>query len=496
MSESTIAAYHQLFVGGEWVTPHSGRLIQSVDPSSGEIWAEVAEADGVDVDRAVEAAAAAFHGPWRQLTASERGDRLFALAGLLRARSSELATAESRDNGKPLTDTTGEIGRAADWLQYYAGAADKIQGSTIPLRPTALAYTLREPVGVVAAITPWNSPIYLYAWKLGPALAAGNTVVLKPAEQTSVSAQILADLIREAGFPPGVVNIVPGYGAVAGRHLTSHPGVNKIAFTGAHSTAIAILREAAASMKRVTCECGGKAPHIIFEDADIESAAAVAVHSAFRSTGQSCAAGSRLFVQSLIYDDFLLAVSKLTKRIRVGPALDSRTHIGPQTSQEQLEKTLRYIALGKSEGSRLVGGGDRPSGSELRQGFYVNPTIFADVDNRSPLAQEEIFGPVLSVIRFETEEDAVGMANDTKYGLVAGLWTRDISRAHRVAHRLEAGFVSINTFRPVHWTLPYGGVKMSGIGRENGLEALHQYTEVKTVVVDLSGQPGPDPFAR
>lgn len=496
MSESTIADYHQLFVGGEWVTPHSGRLIQSVDPSSGEIWAEVAEADEVDVDRAVEAAAAAFHGPWRQLTASERGGRLFALAGLLRERSSELATAESRDNGKPLTDTTGEIGRAADWLQYYAGAADKIQGSTIPLRPTALAYTLREPVGVVAAITPWNSPLYLYAWKLGPALAAGNTVVLKPAEQTSVSAQILADLISEAGFPAGVVNIVPGYGALAGRHLTSHPAVNKIAFTGEHSTAIAILREAAASMKRVTCECGGKAPHIIFEDADIKSAAAVAVHSAFRSTGQSCAAGSRLFVQSPIYDDFLRAVSELTKRIRVGPALDSRTHIGPQTSQEQLEKTLRYIELGKSEGSRLVGGGDRPSGPELRQGFYVNPTIFADVDNRSRLAQEEIFGPVLSVIRFETEEDAVSMANDTKYGLVAGLWTRDISRAHRVAHRLEAGFVSINTFRPVHWTLPYGGVKMSGIGRENGLEALHQYTEVKTVVVDLSGQPGPDPFDR
>jgi acyl-CoA reductase-like NAD-dependent aldehyde dehydrogenase len=484
----------KLYIGGEWSAPHSGRMILSIDPSTEEVWAHVAEADETDVDRAVAAARAAMRGPWtRKVTASQRGALILKLAELLRRDAKTLAMLESRDNGKPLRETLGEVQRAADWLTFFAGAADKINGAQIPFRPDALAYTRREPVGVVGAILPWNSPISLYSWKLGPALAAGNAVVLKPAEQTPVSALALGKLIEEAGFPPGVVNIVPGFGPLAGAALVAHPGVDKISFTGEHRTAQEIMRGASVNLKRCSFECGGKSPHILFADADLDKALVVATHGAFRSTGQSCSLGSRLFAQRSIYDEVVERMAERARRIRVGLPLDAATHIGPQSSAEQLAKTKAYIALGREEGARLVAGGKRPAG--FKRGYFIEPTVFADVDNRSRLAQEEVFGPVLAIIPFDTEEEVIALANDVAYGLVAGLWTKDIGRGHRVAAQIEAGLVSINTYRPVHWMLPYGGYKMSGLGRENGLAALDEYTEIKTVVVELATGMPADPFA-
>jgi acyl-CoA reductase-like NAD-dependent aldehyde dehydrogenase len=485
--------FPNLFIGGEWLHPHSNRVIASIDPSNEEVWAEVAEADEIDVDHAVKAARDALDGPWRRkLTASQRGALIYRLAELVRQDAEKLAVLESRDNGKPLRDTKGEVLRAADWLTFFAGAADKINGEQIPFRPDALAYTRLEPVGVVGAILPWNSPILLAVWKLGPALAAGNVVVMKPAEQTPMSTMALATLVQEAGFPAGVVNVVPGFGATAGAALTAHPLVNKISFTGDHRTAQKIMAAASLTLKRCSFECGGKSPHIIFEDADLEKALTVAIHSAFRSTGQSCSLGSRLFVQRSIYESFVQRIADRTATIRVGMPLDPKTHIGPQTSAEQLQKTMRYISSAKQGGARLVQGGERPA--DLPRGYFVQPTIFADVDNASQLAQEEVFGPVLAVIPFDTEEEVIAMANDVQYGLVGGLWTSDVTKAHRVAAEIQAGLVSVNTFRPTHWMLPYGGYKLSGFGRENGLAALHEYTEVKTVVVELSPTPAADPF--
>lgn len=487
--------YDRLYIGGEWTLPHSGRAIPSIDPSTEEVWAEVAEADATDVDRAVEAARAAMRGAWKnKVTATQRGLLLYKLAELIKRDTVRLAELESRDNGKPLRDTTQEVLRAVDWLIYFAGAADKIEGEQIPFKQDALAYTRREPVGVVGAVLPWNSPIMLYSWKIGPALAAGNALVLKPAEQTPVTALEIARLVEEAGFPPGVFNVVPGYGATAGAALAAHPGVNKMSFTGSHATAQKIMQLAAVNLKRCSFECGGKAPHIVFADADLERALPVAVHSAFRSTGQSCALGSRLFVQRPIYETFLKKIADRAKTIRIGAPQDKQTHIGPQTSAEQLAKTEKYIAIGKAEGAKLVAGGKRPA--SLPKGYYIEPTVFADVDNKSRLAQEEIFGPVLAVMPFDTEEEVIQKANDVEYGLVAGLWTSDVGRAHRVAAQIEAGLVTVNTFRSTHWMLPYGGYKLSGIGRENGLEAIRGFTEVKTVVIDFEQAMPADPFAN
>jgi (Z)-2-((N-methylformamido)methylene)-5-hydroxybutyrolactone dehydrogenase len=488
-----VERHDRLFVGGDWVPARSGRTIPSVDPATEEVWAEVAEADVADVDDAVAAARAALTGPWSDHTPAARGARLLRLAELVRRDADVLAATESRDNGKPVRDTRGEMLRAADWFTYFAGAADKILGAQVPLGPTAHAYTRREPVGVVGAILPWNSPISLSSWKLGPALAAGNTVVLKPAELTPVSALHLARLVTEAGFPPGVVNVVPGYGEVAGAALAAHPDVDKISFTGEHRTAEKILVAAAGTLKRCSFECGGKSPLLVFDDADVDRALTVATHSGFRSTGQSCSLASRVLVQRPVYERFAQGLAERARRIRVGHPADPATHIGPHTSATQLAKTLSYVASARDDGFRLLAGGGRPEG--LDRGYYVSPTVFADVDNASRLAQEEVFGPVLAVIPFDTEDEAVAMANDSRYGLVGGLFTGDVGRAHRVAGRLRCGLVSVNTFRPIHPSLPYGGFGRSGLGRENGLDVLDQYTETKSVVVDLSTAEPVDPFA-
>ena len=493
MTTSQLYRQDRLFIGGEWVQAHSGRMIRSIDPSTEEVWAEVAEADAADIDLAVDAARAALKGPWGRMTPTARGALLYKFADLLRRDAQRLAEIESRDNGKPVRDTLGEVQRAADWLTFFAGAADKHNGDQIPFRPDALAYTRNEPVGVVAAILPWNSPISLCSWKLGPALAMGNTVILKPAEQTPVSLIEIGRLAAEAGFPAGVVNVVPGFGAVTGEALASHLGVDKVSFTGDHRTAQKIMRAAASNLKRCSFECGGKSPYIVFADADIGRAVSVAVHSAFRSTGQSCAAASRILVERAVYSDFAQAFAERAGKIRVGMPGDSRSHIGPQTSAEQREKSEMYIELGRESGARLLVGGGRPA--HLDRGYFVEPTVFADVAVNSRLAQEEVFGPVVALIPFDDEDEVVGIANGTNYGLVGGLWTSDVGRAHRVAGKLEAGFVSVNTFRPVHHMLPYGGYKLSGLGRENGMEALHEFTQTKTVVVDFAAANPADPFA-
>jgi len=489
-----VVRYEHLFMGGEWVPARSGRTIRSIDPATEEVWAEVPEADAEDVDRAVSAAREALRGPWgRTVTPSKRGELIARLADLVRRDAKRLAEIESRDNGKPLRDTIGEVQRSADWLTFFAGAADKLNGEQIPYRTDALAYTRYEPVGVVAAILPWNSPISLTSWKLGPALATGNAIVLKPAEQTPVSLLEIARLVREAGFPAGVVNVLPGYGSVAGAALAAHKGVDKVSFTGSQQTASRIMQAASVNLKRCTFECGGKSPYIVFADADFDRALSVAVHSSFRSTGQSCSLASRIFVERPIYDRFAAALAERAGRIRIGLPFDDKTHIGPQTSAEQLEKTKSYIALGLESGAQILTGGQRPANFE--RGYFIEPTVFRDVDNRSRLAREEIFGPVVAVMPFDGEEEAIELANDTDYGLVGGLWTSDVTRAHRVAARIETGLVSVNTFRPVHYMLPYGGFKLSGVGRENGFDAMREFTETKTIVVDLAVDAPADPFA-
>ena len=481
------------FIAGERVASASGNLLDAIDPATEEVWAQIPDGTAADVDAAVAAARAALSGPWSRLSATARGERIHALGNLLDRDAERLGELETRDNGKILSETTNEVRRAASWLRYYAGAADKIEGSVLPFKPDAHAFTRYEPVGVVGAITPWNSPVSLYGWKLGPALATGNTVVLKPSEITSVSAFVVADLVHEAGIPDGVVNVIAGRGATVGAALTGHPGVGKVTFTGSYATAQAIMRSAANGLKRVSFECGGKSPHLVFADADLDRAAVVATHSAFRSTGQSCSLGSRLLVQEEVFEPFVAEVTARAARIRVGMPLEKGTHIGPHSSAEQLEKTLRYIAIGREDGGRVVTGGERAPGFD--RGYFVQPTVFTGLDNTSRLAREEVFGPVLTVIPFRTEEEAVALANDTTYGLVAGLWTRDVGRAHRVAAQLQAGLVSVNTFRPTHWTVPYGGYKQSGLGRENGLAVLREYLEVKSVVIDYDSAPPADPFA-
>lgn len=486
--------FDRLFIGGEWVEPIDGALVESLDPATGRPWAVAAFGGRGDIDRAVAAARAAFEGAWGRMPGWERTGILRRFAELYREQIEALAQLEARDNGRALRECRLDIGAHPQWYHWFASLADKTGGRTIPFDPSVHAFTSRVPLGVVGAITPWNVPLMSAAWKLGPALAAGCTIVLKPAEQTPVSTLALGKLIEAAGFPAGVVNIVPGEGPVAGDALVRHADVNKIAFTGEGETAKLILKSGADTLKRFSFELGGKAAHIIFADADLDQALNAATGSAWALCGQSCALGSRVLVEREIYDRVVDAFAERAKRVRVGSPLDPQTHMGPQAHAAQLDKTLSYVAIGRSEGARLVAGGARLTGEGYDGGFYVAPTVFADVVPSMRLAQEEIFGPVAALIPFSGEDEAVKIANGTPYGLAAGLWTRDVGRAHRVAQRIEAGIVWVNTYRFIRWCTPYGGFKASGWGRENGVEALDEYLETRTTVISTTGVFA-DPYA-
>lgn len=485
--------YPHLYVGGEWVPPRDGGMLASIDPSTGRTWARAAFGGPLDIDAAVAAAREAF-GPWSRRPGHERAALLRRFADLYANAAPHLARLETQDNGRALRESRADIGSHATAYHWWASLADKSAGRTIPIDGQVHAFTTRVPIGVVGAITPWNVPLMAALWKLGPALASGCTVVLKPAEQTPVTSLELGKLFDSAGFPPGVVNIVPGYGkGGAGEHLAAHTDVNKIAFTGEGSTAKAILRSGADTLKRFTFELGGKAAHILFADADFEQAINAATGSAWALCGQSCALGSRILVQRPLYERAVSEFARRAARVRVGSPLAEETHMGPQAHAEQLEKTLSYIEIGKAEGADLIAGGNRITAKALADGYFVEPTVFANVTPAMRIAREEIFGPVAALMPFDDEEEAISLANDTPYGLTAGLWTRDVGRALRVSSRIEAGMVWVNTYRYIRWSTPYGGFKASGWGRENGLEGLDAYLDTRTTIMSTTGQ-FPDPY--
>jgi acyl-CoA reductase-like NAD-dependent aldehyde dehydrogenase len=479
----------KLFIGGRWVEAEGGKAFTVENPSTGEDLARVAEAQASDVDRAVAAARSSFdRGTWRDLPPAERAKVLWKVGDMIEERADEFAQLESLDNGMPINDALlFHVPLAAATFRYYAGWATKLDGATqqISLPGKYLSYTQREPVGVVGQIIPWNFPLLMAAWKVAPALACGNSVVLKPSEETPLSALLLAELLQEADVPPGVVNVVPGRGEVAGARLAAHPDVDKIAFTGSTEVGKLIAHASADSnLKRVSLELGGKSPNIVFDDADLARAVSGAFFGIFFNQGQVCSAGSRLFVQEKVYEQTLDGLLKTVEDTRIGPGIDPITQMGPLVSRTQMERVLGYITLGEKEGARLLAGGSRPAG--MNGGNFVSPTVFADVDSSMRIAREEIFGPVVAAIPFKDEEDLVAKANSTIYGLVAGVWTRDVARAHRVAHALKAGTVYVNCYHIVDAVTPWGGYRQSGWGRELGPYALDLYTELKNVIVDIS----------
>ncbi len=482
---------YQLMIDGKWVDAESGKTFTTPNPATGEILAEVAEGDRADIDKAVAAARKAFEGKWSKVSARDRGRMLYKLSQLIEERTPELAALETADNGKPIKESTYvDLPQVAENFEYFAGWATKIEGETIPVPGQMFNYTLREPVGVCGQIIPWNFPLLMAAWKLAPALAAGNTIVLKPAEQTPVNAMELGKLIQEAGFPDGVVNIVPGYGETAGAALASHKGIDKVAFTGSTEVGKRIAHAAADNLTKVSLELGGKAPNIVFADADIEQAVNGAMMGIFFNQGQVCCAGSRLFVEEGVKDQFLERLQAKSANIVVGDPMDQGTHMGPQVSQEQLTRIQGYCDVAQAEGATVLAGGKSPNLAEaFQKGYFFKPTIFSDVKNQMRIAQEEVFGPVVSVISFKNEDDLIKQANDTIYGLSAGLWTTNITRAHRFAKEIHAGVIWINTYNMFNAASPFGGYKQSGYGREMGKHALDMYTHVKSVWVDLSGKP-------
>ena len=482
---------YQLFIDGQFVDAESGKTFTTPNPATGETFAEVAEADKADVDKAVAAARKAFEGKWSKMSARDRGRLLYKLSQLIEEHASELAALETTDNGKPIKESTYiDLPGVIENFEYFAGWSTKIEGETIPVPGQMFNYTLREPVGVCGQIIPWNFPLLMAAWKLAPALAAGNTVVLKPAEQTPVTALELGRLIAEAGFPEGVVNIIPGYGETAGAALAAHKGIDKIAFTGSTEIGKVIAKSAADNLTKVSLELGGKAPNVIFADADLDQAVNGAMMGIFFNQGQVCCAGSRLFVEAKVKDEFLARFKEKADKIKVGDPMDKATLMGPQVSMEQLNKIKSYVAIAREEGATVFSGGAAPElEGAFQNGYFFQPTIFSEVDNTMRVAQEEIFGPVTSVITFDNDDDLLRQANETMYGLSAGIWTRDITRAHRFAKGVKAGVVWINTYNMFNAASPFGGYKQSGYGREMGKHALELYTQVKSVWVDLSGKP-------
>ncbi len=475
----------KLLINNEWVDSRSGKTFSTINPATGEEICQVAEADSADVERAVRAARTAFgaKAPWRRMAAAERGKLLNKLADLIEKNADELARLESLDNGKPWS-----VARAADLpltiacYRYYAGWADKVQGKTIPIQGDYFCYTRHEPVGVVGQIIPWNFPLLMQAWKLAPALATGNTVVMKPAEQTPLTALRVGELILEAGFPPGVVNMLPGYGPTAGAAIAEHMDVDKVAFTGSTEVGHIIMQAAArTNLKRVTLELGGKSPNIVFADADMDAAVEGAHFALFFNQGQCCCAGSRTYVDEKCYDEFVEKSVARAKKRSVGDPLDPKTEQGPQVDADQFSKVMGYIESGRSEGANLMCGGERAGD----KGFFVKPTVFADVKDNMKIAQEEIFGPVMSILKFKDIEDVVERSNQTTYGLAAAVWTRDIGKAHAIANGVRAGTVWVNCYDVFDAAAPFGGFKQSGIGRELGEYGLQQYTEIKTVTIKL-----------
>jgi (Z)-2-((N-methylformamido)methylene)-5-hydroxybutyrolactone dehydrogenase len=486
---------YRMYVGGQWVEPAEGEWFESFNPYTGKPWALIPKGTAADVEQAVDAAHAALTtGDWPKLNATQRGALLRRLGDLIARDAERLGAIEVRDNGKLFAEMGAQLRYMPQWYYYFGGLADKIEGAVIPIdKANTFNFTRHEPVGVVAAIIPWNSPLLLLTWKLAPALAAGCTMVIKPSEFTSASALEFCKLIEEAGIPKGVVNVVTGFGADVGEPLVLHPKVAKVAFTGGEMSGQRVYETAAKGLKRVTLELGGKSPNIVFDDAKIEDAVKGAISGIFAATGQTCIAGSRLLVQESIHNEFVDRLVAFAKTARMGDPMSADTQVGPVTTQPQYKKILGYIDIAKGEGANCVLGGGPAKRPECGDGWFVEPTIFSGVNNQMRIAREEVFGPVLSVIRFRDEEEAIAIANDTLYGLAAGMWTQSIKRALKVSERLQAGSVWVNTYRAVSYMSPFGGYKRSGLGRENGQDAIWEYLQTKSVWISTADEV-PNPF--
>ena len=482
---------YKMFVDGKWVSSHTGETWDVINPANQEVIARVPLADEEDVRMAIMAARRAFDkGPWRKMSQVERGKLLLALARAIRDQAEELAQLETLNSGKPIRESRMDISDAADCFEFYGGLADKINGDIVPVPdPNIFAMVLREPVGVVGQIIPWNYPLLMAAWKLAPALATGNCCVLKPAEITPLTALELAKLIKEVGFPDGVVNIINGLGPVAGMELAKNEYVDKIAFTGSTDVGKQLMIAAAGNVKKISLELGGKSPMIVFEDADFPLAVEWVQFGIFVNQGEVCSATSRLYLHDKIHDRFVEELTKKAKRIKIGNPLEEATEMGPIASEKQLNKVMHYIELGKKEGAEIAYGGKRLQNGELKKGFYVSPTIFTNVKNNMKVVQDEIFGPVLTVMKFREEDEAIELANQTRYGLAAGVFTRDINRAFRITKELRAGILWVNSSQPCFNQLPWGGYKQSGIGRELGRYAVEEYTQLKQVTINLNESP-------